>query len=248
MQSDSYYDEYWNKGIGNWSPADLELTRDEVRFVDAHVQCSSSVLEIGCGDGRFGVHLRARGTRYVGLDVSCEAVQRARRRGLDAHTYDACGPLPRTLGEFDIVMCFEVLEHLFRPDEAALRVRTMLKPGGAFIGSVPNVAFLPNRFTLALGVFSAGGSPATSVKAPWRDPHIRFFTRSTLANMLRTDGGFSSARVYGGGFCLTDLPLLYRSTGWTHRVLASASSPFRCLGFIAPSMFSNRLYFVARGI
>jgi len=52
-----------------------------------------------------------------------------------------------------------------------------------------------------------------SVEQPWRDPHIRFFTRRSIADMLWA-AGFRSV-VTGGflGAILTDTPGLWRFGG-----------------------------------
>lgn len=43
------------------------------------------VLEVGCGQGHLSALLAAEGYRVVALDASPEAVELARRRGVDAH-------------------------------------------------------------------------------------------------------------------------------------------------------------------
>ena len=44
-------------------------------------------------------------------------------------------------GELDVVVCNEVLEHLLEPQRAAAEALRVLRPGGVFLVSVPNVAY-----------------------------------------------------------------------------------------------------------
>ena len=48
-----------------------------------------------------------------------------------------------------------------------------------------------------------------SIEQPWRDPHIRFFTPSTLERMLSASGYEAEVRGYAGAL-LADLPKIGR--------------------------------------
>ncbi len=76
----------------------LELIPDEVR----------SVLDAGCGDGRVTMAL-ARGHDVVGVDVSCNALNREARRSRVASVLTA---LPFRDESFDLVLVSEVIEHI----------------------------------------------------------------------------------------------------------------------------------------
>lgn len=98
-----------------------------------------SILDVGCGNGRFGLFAERRLGRldYVGVDRSRPLLERARRRGragwrwLEADLVG--GGLPSGLGEarFDLVVCFGVLHHL--PGESVRRrlLRSMVRCLGA---------------------------------------------------------------------------------------------------------------------
>lgn len=243
-----YYDAYWHEGLGDWSPASEGAVPEEIDLLMKVVHPGSRVLEIGCGDGRIGEVLQAvvggRRHRYLGVDVSPAAVERARARGLEALLWDGQSALPVEDAQMDVVLCFEVLEHVFLPELLLREAVRVLRPGGRIAGSVPNVAFLPNRLLLLLGRFNPGGSPATSLRAPWRDPHIRFFTLPTLRALL-LEVGFAGVRIAGQRFSLTDLPRLYRVRGKTRRMLVALSRPVQWLGRTTPGLFAPRLYFEA---
>ena len=133
--------------------------------------------------------------RYVGVDLSENAIEMARGIGLTAHRVDG-EDLPFDSGTFDVAIAFEVFEHLFNPHHAAGELLRVLKPGGVLLGTVPNVAFWRRRFELAIhGVWNPYGD-FLSVREPWRDPHIRFFNAVQLRRMLEK-AGFSNIIVDG---------------------------------------------------
>lgn len=102
------------------------------------------LLELGCSKGFFVAAARAAGIDAHGLDVSAEAVAKAHERGLaqycfQAHALAARADLPEPLqAPFDVVVAWEVLEHLDEPSELLRSAAAMLSPGGLFVASTPN--------------------------------------------------------------------------------------------------------------
>lgn len=98
---------------------------------------TQSLLEVGCGSGGLA-HLLSEqgGLRYRGFDFSPVAVDRARIRLGQSDFFfvgDARKPESYT-GEYDTIVCTEVLEHI----EADLEVVAGWRPGTAVVCSVPN--------------------------------------------------------------------------------------------------------------
>ena len=93
------------------------------------------ILEIGCGTGQFAQMLHDLGyTRYSGFDFSDVAIDLARKRvPLNFAVGDALDPTLYS-GEYDAVVCLEVLEHL----EKDHQVLENIKPGTFMVISVPN--------------------------------------------------------------------------------------------------------------
>jgi SAM-dependent methyltransferase len=195
MSVAGYYEQYWSEeGFNPVRPVNTRLHKVLAEHLPAH----GDVLDLGCGDGRtLGTWIRDRVGSYVGVDVSSAAVERARSLGLDARTITDAADLPFDDDSLDAVVSIEVLEHLFEPHRAAAEVRRVLRPGGLFLATVPNVAYWRWRRDMALrGVWNPYGDDE-SIDAPWRDPHIRFFTPATFERMLRR-AGFGSVEL--GGF------------------------------------------------
>jgi SAM-dependent methyltransferase len=108
------------------------------------------VLDLGC---RFGALTRAYadGNHVVGVDVDREALAEAERLGIETRWADVEEPLPFEDESFDVVVAGELLEHLRDPRRVVGDVRRVLRPGGRFVGSVPNFFRMRNRLLMLVG-------------------------------------------------------------------------------------------------
>jgi SAM-dependent methyltransferase len=241
-----YYEDYWKHGIDDWSPIGVQMNDVEEQLLTIYVPDGAKVLDFGCGDGsHVGTYLHTTGRLYTGLDVSEAAVEACQAKGLEAICCMPDASLPFDDSSLDAVVSFEVLEHLFSPADAVAEIHRVLRPGGYFIGSVPNAAFLTNRVLMAIGYVNPGGSPSTSLKKPWADPHVRFFTKRTVRIFFH-DMGFTDIRIRGTALTLTQFPMLYRAPESAKRFLAHVSMPIGILGQWYPSLFSHTLYFTVQ--
>jgi SAM-dependent methyltransferase len=244
--SRAYYGDYWKDGLNAWSARGLGVRAAEVRLLERAAVKGGRALDIGCGDGRAGKLLQCLGMDYTGLDVSDSAVELCLREKLHALRHDMAEPLPFEDCCFDLVTVFEVLEHLFLPHAAFGEIVRVLKPGGVVVGSVPNVCYLPNRLLMLAGRFNPGGSPATSLKEPWRDPHIRFFSSRSMKRFLQSGFPVTVDHIGGAPLDLAEFPVLYRSPCGVQRCLEGANRLVGFLGVWLPAVFSSRVYFAAR--
>lgn len=190
--SRAFYESYWSED--GFSPAG-ELAPETKRLLERVVRPGLRVADVGCGDGGgLGAWARHHGNPYVGFDVAEGALAKARAAGLNVQLIEDASSLPLESGAVDVLACIEVLEHLFEPYRAAQEFHRVLVAGGTLIVSVPNIAYWVRRVELGLfGRFNPYGD-CESVSRPWRDPHIRFFTRGTIESMLE-GAGFNDVRV-----------------------------------------------------
>src|ERR1700754_4209355 len=117
------------------------------RFAD---RCAvRDVLEAGCGEG-YGADLIANVARHViGLDYDESAVAhvRARYPRVDMR-HGNLGELPLADGEVDVVVNFQVIEHLWDQGQFVAECARVLRPGGVLLVSTPNrITFSPGRDT-----------------------------------------------------------------------------------------------------
>jgi 2-polyprenyl-3-methyl-5-hydroxy-6-metoxy-1,4-benzoquinol methylase len=100
------------------------------------------VMDFGCGEGYGSALLAERAGEVVGVDYSPAAVRHASstyvRRNLRFQVGDAAA-LDASLGRFDVITCFEVLEHVEDQDAVLARFAVLLDPAGKLVLSTPNM-------------------------------------------------------------------------------------------------------------
>ena len=144
-----------------------------------------SVLDVGCATGYLAQALAQRGCTVSGIemDPTAAAIAEPLLDQLvvgDLSTLD----LAESFGErrFEVIVLGDVLEHLVEPEVVLRRLIGLLAPGGAFVISIPNVAHGSVRLMSLLGRWE------------YRDrglldrTHLRFFTRASLRDLLRSAG------------------------------------------------------------
>ncbi len=132
---------------GGWSPAAL-ASRAINRWQEARMLSSPALsaarsvspgraLDVGCGRGALGAVLIARGWHVDGVEPSPEAVEAARRRGVDARA-GTLGSQDLETSSYDLVTFVHSLEHTVEPVvELQLAARAM-RPGATLAVTVPN--------------------------------------------------------------------------------------------------------------
>ncbi|OHA58411.1 MAG: hypothetical protein A2571_01365 [Candidatus Vogelbacteria bacterium RIFOXYD1_FULL_44_32] len=134
------------------------------------------VLDLGCRDGRIARHLLASGNEVVGFDVDSNALKRC-PPGMVTEWKDLNDDWHRGYeGQFDVVVASEVIEHIYYADRTVAKIVAVLKPGGVFIGSVPNAFNIKNRLRLLFGQIQ---------NTPLAEPtHINHFSYQSLTRLL----------------------------------------------------------------
>jgi 2-polyprenyl-6-hydroxyphenyl methylase / 3-demethylubiquinone-9 3-methyltransferase len=95
------------------------------------------VLDIGCGGGILADSMARKGANVLGIDLSTKALRVAQLHALEAQTpnvayqeISAEALAAQRPGDFDVVTCMEMLEHVPDPASVVNACATLVKPGG----------------------------------------------------------------------------------------------------------------------
>ena len=102
---------------------------------------SPRILDVGCGTGA-NLKMLARYGQAEGVDISQQAVEFCRERGLDCVKLGALEQLPYDDESFDLVTALDVIEHLDDDVAGLHEIRRVLRPGGFVLVFVPAFMFL----------------------------------------------------------------------------------------------------------
>ncbi len=119
-------DDLWAEHIARYAFA--------TRFADG-----KRVLDLGCGTGYGTAELAKYAFEAVGVDISREAIDYAKAHYRNARYVEVpATELPFEPASFDVVVSFELIEHLSDWRPLLAQVKRVLHPGGLFIVSTPN--------------------------------------------------------------------------------------------------------------
>ena len=158
-----YFDRYW-------------ITRDFLRTDRRTMERAQLIwprlsrragraLDVGCGRGLFASFLAEQGLLVEGIDISPQAVELTKERGIEAYLLDLEAQSP--LGQYELIFCLEVLQQVRDPLAVLTRLIGALVPGGELVVSVPNEFHLLRRLSILFGKVDFGGPD---------DSHLKLFT------------------------------------------------------------------------
>ena len=157
----------------------------QARMVDE----STMLLDVGCHAGTMGAALRdGKAVKVIGIDTDLEALKVAKTRLENAFigSIEETGWVERIQEKgytsFDTILFGDVLEHTRNPDLILREAASILKHNGNIIVSIPNVAYWRVRLGLLLGKWDYQDEGILD------RTHLRFFTRSTIRELIETAG------------------------------------------------------------
>jgi 2-polyprenyl-3-methyl-5-hydroxy-6-metoxy-1,4-benzoquinol methylase len=186
---------------------DVLLDPDSIQFAEMQAIAGTHIghvadwaepgrlLDAGCSTGLFLDLARAHGFEVSGVEFSKESARFARDHfGLTVADGDIRA-VKKADGQFDVITMFDVIEHVPDPLADMRAIHDLLKPGGLFVVSTPNIDGLFPRLSL----------PLAKVLDHWphaEPPHHLFqFSAKSLGNMLAT-AGFAVESVRHEGMAL----------------------------------------------
>ena len=162
-------------------------------FVDRKAKLK--ILEVGSGSGFFLDFSREffPYCSITALEYDERLVIESKHRAPDARIHQGnaeCFDLG--FREYDLIVSFQVIEHLHKPEAMLANVKAHLKPGGIFLVSTPNLSSLSARI----------------MKARWhgfRDDHVSLKSRQDWDTFISLHG-FSN--LYSGSTFFSGIPIL----------------------------------------
>jgi SAM-dependent methyltransferase len=176
-----------------------------------HLGVPGKALDIGAAGGGNTRVLRRCGWDALAVDYSPVGVEIARERGLDAICADA-RDLPVESGEYDLVVAFDVLEHIEEDDLAAAEIARVLRPGGTALIAVPCDMALWSAHDEASG-------------------HVRRYVRRTLAELV-TGAGLTIDRMWSWNVLLRPIVAWRRRSSTGSDVFSISPPANACLGAV----------------
>ena len=169
------------------------------------VPAGATVIDAGCGNGSFISNFKDRKWKLHGFDVSPTGIEIARRTfpDIDFFLVDRearYADFRARVGEADIVISTEVIEHLYDPRGFLRNCYELLRRGGVAIFTTPYHGYLKN---LMLAVTGKMNQHFTVL---WDHGHIKFWSRETFEQALR-ETGFRDIEFAGAG----RVPFLWKS-------------------------------------
>jgi len=141
------------------NPVRLKYIRDQI---DQHWQCDEcsrtplegkTALDVGCGAGLLAEPLARLGARVIGIDASPEVISVAHEHsaamGLEIDYRS--GDVQQLEGEFDLITCMEVVEHVADPAAFVRALANRLAANGLLIMSTPNSTGLSKFLMITVG-------------------------------------------------------------------------------------------------
>ncbi|WP_102795300.1 bifunctional 2-polyprenyl-6-hydroxyphenol methylase/3-demethylubiquinol 3-O-methyltransferase UbiG [Bowmanella denitrificans] len=115
-------------------------------FIAQHCQglFGKNVLDVGCGGGILAESMAKMGANVTGIDMAKDSLEVARLHGLESGinvdyqliTVEAFSEA--RAGQFDVVTCMEMLEHVPDPESIVRSCAKLVKPGGQIFFSTLN--------------------------------------------------------------------------------------------------------------
>ena len=132
--------DYHRKLDKDWMyfPVYVEKMRKVRAFLADKQDCR--IADVGCGEGILVEEYRQLGYDIVGLDLNVSSPSVKRGSILE---------MPFASDSLDVVTCLDVIEHLSLADQpiAIAEIHRVLKPGGTFYATIPNLAHFASRLS-----------------------------------------------------------------------------------------------------
>lgn len=181
-----FYNRYWQDQHIKVNPFDVCPTGWTDENFSYHLDffkpfVKGKALDFGCGRGDFAHKLSQYCDSICGVDCSEIAIRRAKDSypEIDFQVSKGYGSLPYADESFDCVLMIDVLEHILDIETLLEETWRILKSGGYLLIATSQLTRI-KLFIIALISLDKYFYPTS--------PHIRYFTRNNLRDILRQKG------------------------------------------------------------
>jgi ubiquinone/menaquinone biosynthesis C-methylase UbiE len=162
-------------------------------LVREHLPCEA-FLDAGCGDGRYLAALAGElPERRAGFDLSERILETARQRVAADFRQGNLEAIPFADGEFELVLCSQVIEHVLHAEAAVAELARVLRPGGTLIISTDNARNYVSKTINAPRAAAVRVLGLRGARGRIESPAVAYTHRSFRA--LLEAGGFTVERV-----------------------------------------------------
>lgn len=182
-QADMWWDRSGEfKPLHEINPVRLAYIRDRCGLA------GKRILDVGCGGGLLTEAMAAKGATVTGIDMAQGALAEARQHGRrSGHTIDyrqstAEHWAGRHAGQYDIVTCMELVEHVPRPMDLVRACSTLVRPRGTVFFSTVNRTWLARLLVIGISEYVLG------IVRPGTHQYAKFVRPDELARWARKAG------------------------------------------------------------
>lgn len=139
-EQQEFYDDTWRKSLdeGTENRGNLQANLQFLQETNL-LKTSDKILEIGCGTGSLVHELSGKGFDITGMDISQEAITYGIKKYRDIKlSVQPTEQLSFADESFNVVLSFDLFEHIARVDRHVSEVYRVLAPGGYYLLQTPN--------------------------------------------------------------------------------------------------------------
>ncbi|MCD7999272.1 MAG: methyltransferase domain-containing protein [Clostridiales bacterium] len=163
-------------------------------LLSKNVEPRSTVLDVGCNDGKWGRLLKKRNCICYGVDIDKEAVECLEKQGIykEIKLCNVENDFNQIFSwniKFDYIGCFDILEHTVNPTKVLESLLSVLKDNGNILISIPNVGNADIFLNLLCGRFNYNKTGILD------NTHTKFFTKKSFAQWIDSINSMSNEYV-----------------------------------------------------
>jgi 2-polyprenyl-3-methyl-5-hydroxy-6-metoxy-1,4-benzoquinol methylase len=189
----------WNYGTG-WPPSYWAYGRMRamMTLLEASALAPKTVLEVAAGDAALSASLAAKGVQAAANDLRAENLANAVANFSNAESIRCLpGNLfdldPEKIGQFDLVIACEILEHVAHSVEFLQQLKRFVAPGGRVLITTPNGAYFRNNLPTHSEIQDFTALEQQQFK-PDDDGHLFLITPEEMASLAQ-EAGFAVQRL-----------------------------------------------------